>query len=245
MGKAAPRTPEEWADYCAQHITGGYVAGGDKAKLYLRGVKRAADLGVVGVWREGDIICDVGCGNGRLAFGLLGAPITYYGVDVTREAIAFCQKAFAGYLHLHFAHIDVRNPRYNPDGKIAPLHARLPWPAAFADVVVCSSLFTHLGPFAAALRYLTECARVLKGGGVLYATFFTAPPNKPTNRARRTVYPRAKVLEALARDFVVRSARGGESRRKSDQFVVIAERRPRRDLSITSRYAVQPALGSE
>ena len=64
-------------------------------------------------------ILDVGCGQGRLAIGLLRVlgELDYIGVDVHRPSIAWCQAYIERYHpSFRFHHIDVYNARYNPTG---------------------------------------------------------------------------------------------------------------------------------
>lgn len=120
-------------------------------------------------------ILEVGCGSGRIAIPLLtylddnGA---YDGFDVVPAAIEWCQE------HLsprnpafRFHHADVANDTYHPNGSVDASEYRFPFEDATFDVVVLTSVFTHLLDDAAQ-RYIDECARVLRPGGRLFSTWF-------------------------------------------------------------------------
>jgi SAM-dependent methyltransferase len=129
-----------------------------------------------------DRVLDAGCGIGRLARPLsayLAPPGAYAGFDVDAGAIAWCARRYAHLAHVAFAHADLRNRRYNPDGAADPLDFRFPYEDDGFDVVVMASLLTHLlAP--EARHYLAEARRVLAPGGRLLASAFVldgaAPP---------------------------------------------------------------------
>jgi SAM-dependent methyltransferase len=70
-----------------------------------------------------------------------------------------------------FAHLDVRNARYNPDGTVPAEEAAFDVADASVDVVVLTSVFTPM--YAAEIvRYMGEVQRALRPGGRALATFF-------------------------------------------------------------------------
>ena len=69
-----------------------------------------------------------------------------------------------------FHHLDVRNERYNPGGRLDPATARFPGSGPF-DAVAVFSVFTHMERRSIA-QYLREAERLLRPGGVVIATFF-------------------------------------------------------------------------
>ncbi len=120
-------------------------------------------------------ILDVGCGWGRLALPLarvIDERGRYLGMDVAAGAIEWCRDAISATdPRFRFHHADVRSTLSNPGGRTEPSAAvLLPWEEQF-DVVVATSLFTHLLPDGA-LRYISEAARLCRPGGTLFATYF-------------------------------------------------------------------------
>ena len=121
-----------------------------------------------------DRILDAGCGYGRVAVPLTDYLTTgeYAGFDIDARAIAWCRREISGrHANFWFAHADIANTYYNPKGRIAPESFAFPCATSSVDVVVATSLFTHLLP-AAAARYVAEIARTLKPGGRALLSFF-------------------------------------------------------------------------
>jgi SAM-dependent methyltransferase len=118
-------------------------------------------------------VLDVGSGYGRLAFGLVdrGFAGRYDGFDILPKHVAWCRKHLSPVVaSLRFHHLDVRNARYNPEGRIDPTRARFPVNGSF-DVVALFSVFTHMDRPSLS-HYLAEIHRVLRPGGVAVSTFF-------------------------------------------------------------------------
>jgi SAM-dependent methyltransferase len=119
-------------------------------------------------------VLDVGCGFGRLATGLVrcfderGA---YTGLDIVSEATEWCKvNITAAHPNCSFVHADVFNAEYNPRGRASADTYRFPFADASFDIVVLSSVFTHLLP-AAVDNYLSEIARVLRPNGRCVASY--------------------------------------------------------------------------
>lgn len=129
-----------------------------------------------GELRPSETVLDIGCGLGRMAIPLtqylLAPQGAYHGVDIVASAIAWNTDAITSvYPNFTFAHLDAQNDLYNPGGTIAPDKIALPVAAESVDLVVMTSVFTHLDR-AAADAYLSEVRRVLRPGGRLLATLF-------------------------------------------------------------------------
>lgn len=121
-----------------------------------------------------DRVLDVGCGLGRIAWPIsrqLGRRARYIGMDASRLYVDWCRHHLGHDRRLTFTHVDVRSRVYNPTGTIAASECVFGWPDASFDLVVATSLFTHLEPTATE-RFLAEIARVLSPTGRLFATFF-------------------------------------------------------------------------
>lgn len=147
-----------------------FVGAGD----YLGNARELLRYLDLAAWDEESVILDVGCGTGRAALPLLGrlAGGRYEGFDVSRSAVHWCRRELGRRDdRLHFRHVDVRSAEYNPRGAVEADAFRFPYDDATFDVVLAASVFTHLLT-AAAARYVTETARVLRTGGLAVATFF-------------------------------------------------------------------------
>jgi SAM-dependent methyltransferase len=120
-------------------------------------------------------VLDVGCGSGRMArplTGYLRPRGSYDGFDIVPRGIDWAQRTIsARFPHFRFQLADVRNDIYNPDGLVPAAEYRFPYADETFDLVVLTSVFTHMR--AAEVRhYLDEVARVLRPGGRCLITFF-------------------------------------------------------------------------
>lgn len=120
-------------------------------------------------------VLDVGCGIGRVALPLaayLGPDGAYEGFDIVAEAVAWCRDNLtAAHPNFHFRHVPIHNERYNPTGTVPDADFVFPYDDASFDLVVLTSVFTHMMP-AGVEQYMGEIARVLVPGGRLFATMF-------------------------------------------------------------------------
>jgi SAM-dependent methyltransferase len=121
---------------------------------------------------DGQILVDIGCGQGRLPIGLLklGVAATYRGLDVSKPSIEWCRQHIE---HRHpqysFEHINLINARYNPSGVALTDTFRLPFDDAFADAVYMWGVVTNMEPDHLA-TYAAEISRILRGEGMLFLT---------------------------------------------------------------------------
>lgn len=128
---------------------------------------------------------DVGCGSGRAAFALREEKrISYVGIDVVPDL-------------LDYARMKADRPdwRFELISKIS-----IPVSDAFADLILVMSVFTHLKPDEIK-TYLTECARVLKPGGAVIASYL----ERDNERHRSLFYRplRNRISRLLGRDVMV------------------------------------------
>lgn len=119
-------------------------------------------------------VLDIGCGIGRLAVALtpyLDPKAQYEGLDIVPSGIEWCTENITSrYPNFRFKLADVSNGEYNPNGRVAPTEYRLPYPDATFDLVVLTSVFTHMLP-AEKEHYVDEIARILKRDGRCFATY--------------------------------------------------------------------------
>jgi ubiquinone/menaquinone biosynthesis C-methylase UbiE len=139
-------------------------------------VRRLVD--VAGLTPESSVL-DIGSGIGRLAVALTsfhGPEGSYDGLDIVPSGIEWCtQNITTRHPRFRFTLANVFNGEYNPRGTVQPSEYRLPYPDASFDLVVLTSVFTHMLP-ADMEHYIDEIARVLKPGGRCFATYSLLNP---------------------------------------------------------------------
>ena len=120
-------------------------------------------------------VLDAGCGVGRMAFGLcsyLDAAATYDGFDVVQKWILWAQRNISSRLPtFRFAHADVFNLHYNPQGAVAPDAWAFPYADGAFDFALLTSVFTHMRS-REVRHYLSELRRVLAPGARCLCTWF-------------------------------------------------------------------------
>lgn len=213
------RTRDDWLQIL-EDVRGGHLHAGPLAATFDSSIEFVERLASHGMLREHDRVLDLGCGNGRIAIALAEKSISYVGLDVIKESVDFCRKAFEPY-GFAFYHLDVRNPFYNPSGSLEPTDVRLPFPDASFDLVIAESLFTHLERPAACWRYVSEVRRILKPDGRFFSSWFCDPPNAVHRGADRTVLPREDI-QAMLHHFTILRHWGGETTGFHDQWKVEA-----------------------
>ncbi len=119
-------------------------------------------------------ILDVGCGIGRLARPLtkyLNQNGSYEGFDVVQEGINWCVRKYNAYPNFNFKYIPLKNDLYNLETENTADVFQFPYPNQCFDLVVLTSVFTHM-QMEEVNNYLLEIGRVLKSGSHCFATFF-------------------------------------------------------------------------
>lgn len=120
-------------------------------------------------------VLEIGCGYGRVAAPLttvIKSPGAYDGTDVVEAATNWCTREITG-LHpnFRFHHSSVTNPYAHSAIGVNAASYSLPFDDASYDVVVLTSVFSHMRP-AQVRNYLSEISRVLRPGGYCYATYY-------------------------------------------------------------------------
>lgn len=217
---AASRSRSEWLSVLARAPS---VIPGTPEEIYDDAEWFAANLPQHGLLIPGQRVLDFGCGIGKLAIPLTGGEVEYAGIDVRSDCIDFCRMAFAPWPRFSFERVHVRNAYYSRWARASPERLTLPHPDRSFDAAVAISVFTHLETEAVCLRSLRELRRVLRDGGRLFCTWFRSPPNAPSSKPARRVYPEEDVLRMLGSGFAVRSSWGGASTHPNDQWCIVAE----------------------
>jgi SAM-dependent methyltransferase len=117
-------------------------------------------------------VLDIGCGIGRVAI-----PLTRYvtdgryeGLDIVADGIDWCQENITTkYPNFRFTLADVFNKEYHPHGRAEAKDYRFPYPDDTFDIVVLTSVFTHMLP-PEVEHYMSEIVRVLRPGARCYIT---------------------------------------------------------------------------
>jgi len=120
-------------------------------------------------------VLDVGCGIGRVAVPLtqyLGEQGSYEGFDIVKSAIKWCnRKIHSQHPNFGFTHMDLKNDLYNLGTNREAKDFVFPYADNEFDLVFLTSVFTHM-VLADVENYLKQIQRVLKPGGICFATFF-------------------------------------------------------------------------
>ncbi len=180
-GAPPPAPPRELA---------GGVGPGDYWKVGEETVALISDLAGL---RRRDHVLDVGCGLGRIAWPLslrLGKHGRYVGFDVALPYVEWCVSVLGLPAdRFAFQHISLYNSWYNPSGTILPAEFSFPWQDETFDLVVATSLFTHLLPDAL-VRYLGEIHRVMAPHARFFASFFLVDEESSRRIVDGSTYPR-------------------------------------------------------
>jgi SAM-dependent methyltransferase len=161
-----------WPPYSLRSFVGGAQRFDEVGRWFL---EEFQNLGLFGPSAR---VLDIGCGCGRLAYTLATDEtlrelrISYVGMDIDQASIRWCQRHITPLNPLFgFYRADCYNPSYNPRGSIAAAHYRFPHDDSSFQVILLTSVLTHV--IEEEMRhYLQEAFRLLVPGGVAYASFF-------------------------------------------------------------------------
>ncbi len=118
-------------------------------------------------------VVDIGCGYGRIGAAFLRSSTfrgRYDGFDMLRPHMEWCNQHL-GSRRFRYHYLNIHSERYSPTGTLQQRDVRFDVPAGTADLVVLTSVFTHMYPDDV-VHYLHECRRLVSPGGRVYATFF-------------------------------------------------------------------------
>lgn len=124
-------------------------------------------------------VLDIGSGMGRSAVALtsfLNEIGRYEGFDVVKRGVDWCKRNITSrFSNFRFQYIPLNNDLYRQSGE-APEKFRFPYPDRAFDLIIVNSVFTHMVAEEVA-HYFSEMSRVIKEGGIIYATFFLYTEN--------------------------------------------------------------------
>ncbi|MFF9077571.1 class I SAM-dependent methyltransferase [Streptomyces sp. NPDC014735] len=158
---------------------GDFLEVGRQITAYMRD-----ELGV----GPGHDVLDAGCGAGRIAVPLTDVLTegSYLGFDIVPHAVEWCSRTITPrHPNFRFAHVDIRQEIYNPQGTLSAADLRFPADDAAFDTAALVGLISHLRP-AELENYLAESARVLRPGGQCFATAYLVDDTVAANIARGT-----------------------------------------------------------
>ncbi len=125
-------------------------------------------------------VLDIGCGLGRLGAALtdfLDENGRYEGVDIVPAGIRWCRENISSaHNNVHFTLADIYNKEYNPNGILKASEFRFPFDDETFDLAVLISVFTHMLTDDTE-NYIQEVSRVLRPGGICFATFYLLTPD--------------------------------------------------------------------
>ncbi len=161
-GQRDPLTPPRGLIYTG---SGDFRAQGNKLLQYF--------IEDAGLQPHHDVL-DIGSGIGRIAVPLttyLNEEGSYEGFDVVETGVKWCrQNITSRFPNFKFQYIELDNDLYRSAGADAASFV-FPYEDDNFDFIVLSSVFTHMLPDEVA-NYLREIGRVLRPGGICFATFF-------------------------------------------------------------------------
>ena len=161
-----------WPPYSLRTFVGGAEKFDEVGPWFVDEFKK------LGLFSKDTRVLDIGCGCGRLSYALATdaelseMQISYIGMDVDRAGVRWCQRNITRRNpRFTFYHADCYNASYNPQGTIAAADYRFPHEDASFELILLTSLCTHI--LEPELRhYIQEIGRLLTPGGFTYATFF-------------------------------------------------------------------------
>ena len=162
-----------------------FTGSGDFKK---QGVNLLAEFIKYGSLKRTDTILDIGSGIGRLAIPLthfLDKNGRYEGFDIVEKGVLWCQQHITNkHPNFRFKYIPLLNDLYTQHEQKAEVFT-FPYPDNTFDKVILLSVFTHMTPIEVN-NYMKEINRVLKNGGLCYATFFVM--NEESNRLMKAPF---------------------------------------------------------
>jgi SAM-dependent methyltransferase len=180
------------------------IGDGDFREIGIEFLRHLVEIGRL---KPDDRILDIGCGLGRLAYPLrhyLSERGSYIGFDIVKWQIDWCQNTLGALdPRFSFIHRDVYHALYNAGGTGAITDLALPIEPHSVDMLIMTSVLTHLNANAIE-AYMARIAGWLRQGGHYFTTAYLIGDH---NRDNLTNHPRYPFREAEG-DGHIRMAKG-------------------------------------
>ncbi|MBE9478881.1 MAG: class I SAM-dependent methyltransferase [Chloroflexi bacterium] len=214
-------TFKEWETYCKENITAGPAGDRDNDSFAFQSLRKYIYMKKQLDIRNNMFIVDIGCGNGRFPIGLTmnNIKVTYVGIEIIKGCVDFLKATFSNESNFTFYHENLYNSRYNPKGKRIPGRVIYPIKDNQADLVLFSSIFTHIASMNVIKHMLDEARRILCKGGICYCIWFLSPPNHLSRKALRVVHSETLFREAIS-DWTLLDEKKGKTKTLHDQHLV-------------------------
>ncbi len=161
---------QSWLSY-EKTIRDGNLYGNNPDQMLEAGSYWKDVLEAYGLSKEHNVL-DIGCGCGKQALHLVDI-CSYQGLDILEESINFCKENISP----NFKLLEFHNDFYSQSEFKNPL----PYKDEEFDFIILLSVFTHMMPDDVEM-YLEEIKRILKPGGMVFATFFLTSELRPFKR---------------------------------------------------------------
>ncbi len=101
----------------------------------------------------------------------------YYGFDILKSEINWCNKKYKSYSNFSFDSFSIKNDLYLTNADQEAKDFVFPYEANSFDYAILISVFTHM-QVGAVENYIDQISKVLKPGGLVYASFFLTDEDK-------------------------------------------------------------------
>lgn len=169
-----------------------------------RGSSRVPDLGL----SEGNLVLDVGCGNGKTSVALAKMGFSVTGLDFSDAAVESCRERLGGDAEFFVSDC-----------------TEMPFPDSIFDGIYAVHVAEHLDDDELRV-FSSECLRVLRPGGRMFVRSFSPGDMRdmPGNSIRNGISYRYRTPEEIAAGFSVFVTLGLETVDEKTRFGTVRSR---------------------